>query len=261
MFEAKLSQGGLLKKVVEAVKELVNECNIDCNDSGLQLQAMDSSHVALVALILKSEGFEPYRCDRNITLGVSITSLNKLLKCANNDDVITLKSEDDCQVLSMTFESPKEDRVSEYDLKLMDIDIEHLGLPDTKYDCTVSMSSGEFQRICRDLGMLSENISIEIIKSQIKFSAKGEFGNGSVTLKQGSSSIDDNDSNTATVIDCEKPVNLTFSVKYLTHFAKAASISNTVTLSLTPDVPILVQFNIGEIGHLQYYLAPKIDDQ
>jgi proliferating cell nuclear antigen len=36
------------------------------------LQAMDSSHVALVALMLKSDGFENYRCDRNLSLGINL---------------------------------------------------------------------------------------------------------------------------------------------------------------------------------------------
>jgi proliferating cell nuclear antigen len=38
----------------------------------------------------------------------------------------------------------------------MDIDAEHLGIPETEYDATVKMSSAEFQRICRDMAILSE---------------------------------------------------------------------------------------------------------
>jgi len=41
------------------------------------LQAMDSSHVALVSLMLKSEGFENYRCDRNLSLGINLASMSK----------------------------------------------------------------------------------------------------------------------------------------------------------------------------------------
>ncbi len=33
---------------------------------------MDSSHVSLVALKLKAEGFDLYRCDRNISLGMNL---------------------------------------------------------------------------------------------------------------------------------------------------------------------------------------------
>lgn len=105
MLEARLNQAKLLKSLLDAVKELVTECNFDCNDSGIALQAMDNSHVALVALLLRSDGFDPYRCDRNLPLGVNLTSLNKILKCANNDDVLTLKADDNGDVLSLVFES------------------------------------------------------------------------------------------------------------------------------------------------------------
>jgi proliferating cell nuclear antigen len=60
MLEARLQQVKLLKSILEAVRELVAECNLDCNDSGIALQAMDNSHVALVALMLRSDGFDPY---------------------------------------------------------------------------------------------------------------------------------------------------------------------------------------------------------
>lgn len=36
------------------------------------LQAMDSSHVSLVALLLRKEGFTSYRADRNISLGLNL---------------------------------------------------------------------------------------------------------------------------------------------------------------------------------------------
>jgi proliferating cell nuclear antigen PCNA len=56
-------------QVVEAIKDLIEDANFDCNSTGFSLQAMDSSHVSLVALSLRSDGFEHYRCDRNVSMG------------------------------------------------------------------------------------------------------------------------------------------------------------------------------------------------
>lgn len=47
-------------------------------------QAMDSSHVALTALLLRAEGFAHYRCDRNVSLGLNLVNVSKVLKCAGN---------------------------------------------------------------------------------------------------------------------------------------------------------------------------------
>lgn len=83
MFEARLIEAGKLKKVLEAIKDLLNEASFDCSDSGIQLQAMDNSHVALVSLLLKSDGFDRYRCDRNLTMGMNLGRYVSLSSCPN----------------------------------------------------------------------------------------------------------------------------------------------------------------------------------
>ena len=106
MLELRLVQGSLLKKVLESVKDLVTDANFDCSATGFSLQAMDSSHVALVALLLRSEGFEHYRCDRNLSMGMNLNNMSKMLKCAGNDDIITIKADDGSDTVTFMFESP-----------------------------------------------------------------------------------------------------------------------------------------------------------
>ncbi|EIW69315.1 proliferating cell nuclear antigen (pcna) [Tremella mesenterica] len=321
MLEARVKQASVLKKLLDAIKELVTDGNLDCTDEGIALQAMDNSHVALVSLKLVADQFESYRCDRNMPLGVNLTSLTKILKCAKDNDVVTLKATDDADSLGMVFESPREDRVGEYEMKLMDIDQEHLGIPDTQYDATITMSSSEFQRICRDLSALGESVKIEASKEGVRFSSEGEVGNGSVLLKQsagtdrgmksgGSKStkrdpdedeedededqkpdVDEegeeeqedeerpkkrkaangggktskkakssNEDEPGVTIILEKQVSLTFSLKYLSNFAKSAPLAKEVSLNMSNDVPLLVQFDF-EQGTLQFFLAPKISDE
>jgi proliferating cell nuclear antigen len=108
MLELRLVQGSLLKKVLEAIRELVNDANFDCSGTGFSLQAMDSSHVALVALLLRAEGFEHYRCDRNLSMGMNLNNMAKMLRCAGNDDIITIKADDGSDTVTFMFESPSE---------------------------------------------------------------------------------------------------------------------------------------------------------
>jgi proliferating cell nuclear antigen len=257
MLEAKLLQANVLKKVVDAIKDLVQDCNFDCNDSGIALQAMDNSHVALVSMMLKSEAFDPFRCDRNIALGINLGSLTKVLRAAGNEDQLTIKAEDSPDVVNLVFESSTTSRMSEYDIKLMDIDQEHLGIPETDYAATVTMPSAEFQRICRDLGALSESVSIEATKDSIKFACSGDIGSGSVILKTHSNTEKPDESVT---VDMNEPVSLTFSLKYLTNFCKASGLAAQVKLCLSSEVPLLVEYGF-EASYLRFYLAPKIGDE
>jgi proliferating cell nuclear antigen len=69
-------------------------------------------------------------------------------------------------------------------MKLMDIDSDTLGIPETDYDARVTMPASEFSRIVRDLASLGESVRIEVSKEGVRFASDGEGANGSVLLKQ-----------------------------------------------------------------------------
>lgn len=262
MFEARLLNGGILKKLMESIKDLITDANFDCSTTGISLQAMDSAHVSLVALHLRAEGFNHYRADRNISLGISLASMSKILKCAGNDDLITLKAEDSAESMTFMFETPK--RVSHFALKLMDIDSEHLGIPDTEYQCVVQMPAAEFQRIVREVQVIGDTVNITASKEGVKFQVAGDMGTGSIVCK---STLAADDPEEAVVVKCEEEVSLTFALRYLNFFAKATPLSSTVILRMSPEVPLVTEYKISDdknktdLGHIRFYLAPKIEDE
>ena len=221
------------------------------------LQAMDTSHVSLVSLIMRDEGFEHFRCDRSLSLGINLASITKVLKCASNDDSVTLKAEDQCDQLTLMFESPNQDRISDFEIKLMGIDSEHLGIPDTDYKASVKMSALEFQRIMRDLSTIGDTVTISCTKEAVKFSIEGDIGNGNI-VKRHNANVDKEEENT--IIELEEPVSLTFALRYLNLFTKATPLSSTVTLNMSPDVPLVTEYKIGDMGNIRFFLAPKIDE-
>lgn len=75
------------------------------------------------------------------------------------------------------------DRIAEYAMKLMDIDSDTLGIPDTDYDARVTMPSSEFARIVRDLSQLGESVRIEVTKEGVRFVSEGEAANGNILLR------------------------------------------------------------------------------
>merc|ERR1719189_2072259 len=256
MLEAILTKGDILRKIMQAISELVNDANFDCNEYGLSLQAMDSSHVSLVSMILRADGFDPWRCDNNCQLGIHLDHFNKVLKCMGGKDEVEIRYKEGADECDFTFKSPEEDKVSHFSLKLMDIDSEHLGIPETDYKTKVKMSATEFQRICRDLAVLGDTLTIGVNKDNVQFSVAGEIGKGEMTVNASTAS----DEMEGTVIDCSEPVVQTFAMRYLNFFTKATVLSKHVTLSLSPEVPLMVEYPVDEIGYVRYYLAPKIEE-
>lgn len=203
--------------------------------------------------------------------------MGKILKCAANDDVLTLRAEDSADAITFMFESAKQEKVSDFELKLMDIDGEFLGIPETEYNASITMSANEFSKICRDLTILGDTVKknkkkvfvvitdslffcskvvISATKEGVKFSVKGDLGAGNILVKQGGAVADDPAS--GTVIELTEPVSLTFALRYLNFFTKATSLSDQVKLSMSPDVPLVVEYKMKDLGYIRYYLAPKL---
>ncbi len=99
-------------------------------------------------------------------------------------------------------------------------------------------------------------------KQGVKFSVSGDMGTGNITIK--STTAADAKEEEQTIINLEEPVALTFALRYLGFFTKATSLSGSVTLSMSQDVPLVVEYGIhnGEedMGHVKFYLAPKIEE-
>jgi len=314
MFEATLSNGELFKKIVVALSDLVEQGNFMVDSNMISFQGMDSSHVSLVSLQLTECGFENYRCDHDICLGIQFSSLNKILKCMTSKDSLQIQARDDGDIINFIFESQDQKRFSNFELKLNDIDQEQLGIPETVYSTTIKMPSTEFQRICRDLAAIGDTVTISATKDGVKFSVNGDIGSGDMTIKgiinaqKNKNKMKDNDEikiknedndetqmeedededmknndgdnerdndddiptgnvdddgdnvDDAVLITLEESVQQTFSLRYLNNFTKATGLSKDVTLRMGDDVPLEVDYKIGDFGALRYYLAPKIDD-
>ena len=96
---------------------------------------------------------------------MSLANMQKALKCANNDDSCMIKYDDnETDNITFTFTDPKSFKTQDVTVKLMDIDSEHLGIPDQEYSVVCEMPSGEFQKTCKDLAMFSDSINITATK-------------------------------------------------------------------------------------------------
>jgi proliferating cell nuclear antigen len=195
---------------------------------------MDSSHVALVSLNLSQDGFETFRADTNMVLGISIANLAKVMKLADNNDTITLQADQDASHLKITFENPKTERTTTFNLNLITLDSEHLAIPETEYSSVVSLNSGEFSKICRELYAMSETVTVTTNPDFVQFNVDSDIGSGNVRQ---------------------------FALRYLNMFNKASSLSNFTRLCLHSEQPLVVEFKIENLGVLKYFLAPKISDE
>lgn len=98
--------------------------------------------------------------------------INMLKKCII---AINIYHHDSCFFLGLLldvyfgFWIAAQDKISDFEMKLMDIDSEHLGIPEAEYHAIVRMPSAEFARICKDLSGIGDTgivlILLEVVIS------------------------------------------------------------------------------------------------
>lgn len=74
------------------------------------------------------------------------------------------------------------DRTTQFNINLITLDSEHLGIPETEYTSEITMNANEFSKLCKELYVLSETVEFEISSTYVKFSVEGEVGSGSIKI-------------------------------------------------------------------------------
>merc|ERR1719460_1540748 len=171
---------------------------------------------------------------------MNVDSLGKIFKMFGPADSLKLRHQNDADTISFQCESNDDDRVSDFALKLMQIESEHMEIPEQQYKVVAKLPSAEFQKICRDLKEFGETMQVKASKEGITFSVHGDVGSGNVMLKPREADKPE-DKVSLTV---HEAVTATFALRYLVTFAKASPLCGTVELGLGPDAPLLVKFEI-----------------
>ena len=94
-FILKTVQTSAIRVLIEAIKEIITDANIIISKTGLKIMTMDPSHTILIHLKLDADKFEKFYCEKDITIGISMLCLFKLIKIMSNNDTLSSYAEND----------------------------------------------------------------------------------------------------------------------------------------------------------------------
>ena len=57
----------------------------------------------------------------------------------------------------------------------------------------------------------------------------------------------------------ELPIQGVFSLKYLTLFTKCTNLCNLIHLYIKNDYPLVIRYDLANLGHIKLCLSPNID--
>ena len=249
-----LKDGNIFKKIIDLLKEVLDVGILIINEDGISLESLDSSHVSFIQMLLNREDFDKFIFDKkredDLYLSVSMKSLSNILKCLNNGEQITISYKENDNKILWEFDNLDTDAHKEFNLSLIDQDAHDINIPKANYQCRIKTLSSEFQNLLKNLAYIGDYIKIDISKSKnkIDFKSTGIDSDGCIRMTQ----------NDYTKLKFAKDFTSTFSIDYLTKYAKSSTFSSKVSIFLKEGSPILLEYKIDNLsGVMKFYIAPK----
>jgi proliferating cell nuclear antigen len=254
--EIRTVQSPPFRCLIEALKEILTDANIEFDQTGLKVVAMDASHTVLVHLKLEAKNFESYYCPNKMVLGVGMLNLFKYIKTLGNNDTLTLYVEnDDPNKLGIKIENGEKNSVTRYKLNLMDLPEESISVPPAKFESVITMPSVDFQKLCRDMFNISDMLEIRSIGNQLIFNCKGDIGTAEHIIGENNSGLSFLQKNNPDDI-----IQGIFALKHLVMFTKCTNLSNQVEIYLKNDYPLIVSYGVASLGNIKLCLAPQCNE-
>jgi proliferating cell nuclear antigen len=218
---------------------------------------MDKSHTILAHLYLDAQNFELYECKKDkIIIGVNMFHLFKLINSIDNDDTLTMYIENidytDGIVsnLSLKFENGDIKQCKIQKLRLIEPEQEELEYPDVKFSSIINLPSVDFQKIIRDLSVISDKLEIKSVGNELIFKCVGQFASAEIYRAESDGNmefIQKQDSN--------KVIQGEFSLKNLSYFIKCTNLCSQIEIYLENDLPLVVKYNVASLGTIKLCLS------
>ena len=247
-----------LSKVITSLAEVVDFVNIECREEGITMISMDPQNVCLVSMHLHAGGFESYVCEEEQVMGLNIGFLRKVIgRICERSSVEMSSSESDDEV-DFVFRSHNNKATARFTFFLMTIDDDSFDIPDLHYTSSFKIPSTELKKICTPMAQFGDTLIILVKVDEIRFSVRGATWFGSTSIRRplfpGVGRYG------GVVINCSTEVVQKLPLEHMISIAKAATLSKDVSFTLSSEGPIRIEYRMGDLGHIRFYLAPKIDE-
>ena len=238
------------KILFELLKDIFTNKNINLifNKEFMKIKEIDNKKKVLVHLEINKDIFQYFHCESELKVGVSPESLFKIIKTATSNDTISfIIHKNDPDTFIIRFENSTKNKVFESSLKLLNIYVPDISIPDISYDYSVTLESSEFQNTCKILNSLGDiDVNVDITKTgnQLIFTHLGQFSQQKIIYI-----VDSDESSNI-------PIQGIYNLQFLLLFSKSSKINKNVTLYLSNDVqPLIIEYAVTESGTLRFLIT------
>ncbi len=254
LFEICTVQADAFRTLIEALKEILTEANLEFDSTGIRVMSVDETHTVLVYLRLNADRFETYYCPATHILGVNMIYFFKLIKTmANNDSLTLYLPANNTNKLGIRMENAKKSTVTNYFLKLFDTNVDDIKVPAINFSNIIHMPSLDLQKICRDMNALGEKLDVEITSSgsDLIFRCEGDFAEQETVMSENNTTMKVQKSGASNEV-----IQGMFQLKHLVLFTKCTSLCPSIEMYMKNNYPLILKYLVANLGEVKLVLAP-----
>ena len=183
-----------------------------------------------------------------------MSHLFKLINTIDNDETLSIYIEDEdynsgiVENLTLKFENKNKEQCKIQKLKLIEPDNEDLDIPDVKFSSIINLPSSDFQKIIRDLNVISEKLEIKSINNQLIFKCVGTFASAEIIRSESDEM--------GMIQKTDKIIQGFYSLKNLNYFIKCTNLCNQIEMYMDNDLPLIIKYNVASLGEIKLGLSP-----
>lgn len=208
-------------------KDFLQDVNLVFKEEGMYIQSMDEYHVCLVNIQLDKKVCKTYKLTKpNLSLGINLDSICKILKCTGSSDTTFSYNEIKNVMVIKVYEGSKVK--SKFELRLISKDDEVVSIPKLlDYSNINVLAFDQISKACSDLLVFTSPEDDLIISAngtnELSFKSSGDTISAEIIVE--------------TTSKARNQCKVNVSLKYIQWFTKISSME--ITLSIDKNHPIL----------------------
>lgn len=253
LFRIRTVKSAPFRTLIEAIKDILTDANIEIDSNGLRIIALDGTHTILIHLRLRADRFDEFYCPAKHVLGVNMINFFKLVKMmSNNESIVLYMKKSDTTRLGIEILNSDKQMVTNFQLNLIELDITDISIPDVEFPSVITMPSTDFQKIIRDMHTLGETVEILSASTELVFRCKGDFAEQETVFTIGSSGLSQARSGSTEIVQGN------FLLKHLVLFTKCTSLFPEMSLYLKNEYPLVCEYQVAGLGEIKLALSQAL---
>ena len=257
-----------MRTLFDAIHNVITEAVLILDKDCVSLDRYDNTQTMVVKVKLDRLDAGTYYCEQRLEVGLNIAMFHKTLNAVVQNDVLGLcvtreswMSGD--RTIDLYIMNETDMYCYEYKCRALAIDYEKVELPEkSEFDVEISIGCTNFKRYLHDCAEQGDYVKFQSRYNKEKHLIETVMSPGGGALRVSSLRLilysavpDDFDERKFDYDDQNE-----YSIGSLSLFTKATTLCKDVVVLITKKFPLVVQYEVGDLGVLRFLLAHRIPE-